>query len=286
MSQDTQLEIRQIRDQIIWLEGHPPVMLARDLAEIYQVTPKQIAEAVRRNPDRFPEDFVLRLTIEEWEKCSPHFEGSVSIKAFGEHNAPLAFTRNGANMLSACLKSKVAADRAIQIMRAFSAIEERVQQVPASGDLLLDSIRAMAQLREQQVETQKSLAAQSQTLNTHDQALADQGKKIKALATSHDEELRITPEQRQTINRVIDRLANARSAARKISIGEAYAGVRNGLRQRLGYDSISGISRAQYPMALDLLQVQLAREEAAAGQARLKLVKTKVLKSKEPWSDL
>src|SRR3972149_10968798 len=57
--------IQQIRDQIIRLEGRPPVMLAKDLAEIYQVTSRQITQAVRRNPDRFPEDFVFQLTEEE-----------------------------------------------------------------------------------------------------------------------------------------------------------------------------------------------------------------------------
>src|SRR3972149_12050457 len=57
--------IQQIRDQIIRLEGRPPVMLAKDLAEIYQVTSRQITQAVRRNPDRFPEDFVFRLSKDE-----------------------------------------------------------------------------------------------------------------------------------------------------------------------------------------------------------------------------
>jgi len=59
------LAIQQIRDKIIRLEGRPPVMLTRDLAELYQVTSRQITQAVRRNPERFPEDFVFRLSKDE-----------------------------------------------------------------------------------------------------------------------------------------------------------------------------------------------------------------------------
>lgn len=117
------LTIQQIQRNIISLPGRPPFMLVRPLAEVYETEPKQITQAVRRNPDRFPDDFCFELSKEEIGRLqneaivsNQHFNG----KLFG-------FSRMGANMLSAVLKTPVAASRSVQIMRAFSTIEERVQ---------------------------------------------------------------------------------------------------------------------------------------------------------------
>lgn len=283
---EEQLAVRQIQDQIIRLGGRPPAMLVKNLAEIYQVDPKQIVRAVSRNPDRFPEDFVFRLTAEEWGKCSRQNDPSAPVKVFAPHNAPLAFTREGANQLSSCLRSKVAAERSIQIMRAFSAIEEQIQQFQGSGDMLLDSIRAMAQLRERQIETQKALAAQAQTLATHDQALADQGRKLRAIAASQEEALPLTPEQEKTLMNLTERLITARSAVKKISAGEAAKALYPWIKARLGIRTYKTVSQAQYPMARELLETQIQREEAALGQGTLKIVKARALKPKGPWSDI
>lgn len=115
--------VQRIEDQILQLKGRPPVMLTKDLAEVYQVTAKQVTQAVRRNPDRFPEDFVFELTHEEISGLQN--EARLSTQATEKI---LAFTREGANMLSACLKSKIAAERAVQIMRAFSSIERSIDE--------------------------------------------------------------------------------------------------------------------------------------------------------------
>lgn len=264
MAEETGLAIQKIRDQIIRLEGRPPVMLARDLAEIYQVNPKQITEAVRRNPDRFPDDFVFRLT--EGEISALKNEDRLSMQVT---EAPLAFTREGANQLSGCLKSKVAAERSIQIMRAFSVIEERAQQVQGSGDILLDSIKALGQLREHQIETQKALAAQAQTLTTHDRALATQSNQIKAIAATQDSELRLTAEQEKNLNALVNRLITTRAFARKRTARDVAPSIWSWLKTRMGIRTLAGMSRAQYPVAADLLRSQITREEAEVGQVNL-----------------
>lgn len=151
-----QLTLQQIQNRIIRLPNRPPAMLASDLAAIYEAEPRQIAQAVRRNPERFPEpEFCFRLTDEEWASLRSQNVTSNQKQVFvgplaemfprveilksqnvisshgGERKAPLALTRLGANMLSAVLKTPVAAARSVQIMRAFSALEEAASAAPA-----------------------------------------------------------------------------------------------------------------------------------------------------------
>ena len=125
------LTVSAIQAKIIRLPQRPPFMLAKDLAEIYECNPEQIGQAVRRNPDRFPEDFCFILTAAEigslQNEGTPHLRGQAQARAF---------TRLGANMLSAVLKSKVAAARCVQIMRAFSALEEAVPAGAPEPDTL------------------------------------------------------------------------------------------------------------------------------------------------------
>lgn len=107
---------------IIELRGQR-VILDSDLAVIYQVATKRLMEQVRRNKTRFPSDFMFQLTREEWNFLKSQIATSerVSIK---KTKLPYVFTRNGANMVSAILKSPVAIHRSVQIMRAFSSLEE------------------------------------------------------------------------------------------------------------------------------------------------------------------
>jgi hypothetical protein len=131
------LTVSAIQAKIIRLPQRPPFMLTRDLAEIYESDPRQLAQAVRRNPDRFPEDFCFELSAEEvgrlQNEATPHLVGQ---------KRALAFTRLGANMLSAVLKSKVAAARCVQIMRAFSALEEAVPAgAPEPNTLSRETLR-------------------------------------------------------------------------------------------------------------------------------------------------
>jgi hypothetical protein len=115
--------VHSIQGKILSLPNRPPFMLTADLAEIYECDRKQISQAVLRNPERFPEDFCFDLTPEEIG-CLQN-EDIISNQHF--NGKQRAFTRHGANMLSTVLKSKVAASRAVQIVRAFSALEAAAQ---------------------------------------------------------------------------------------------------------------------------------------------------------------
>lgn len=121
-----ELTVRDIQNHIISLPNRPPAMLASQLASIYGVAAKRINEAVRRNQDRFPDDFCFRLTKEE-RLLLPKPQIEALGYAFGGH-LPWLFTRYGANQLSTVLKSPIAAQRSVQIMRAFTMMEESCQQ--------------------------------------------------------------------------------------------------------------------------------------------------------------
>lgn len=98
-------------------------MLDRDLAELYGVETKVLKQAVRRNIDRFPEDFMFELTFKEESFLRSQF---VTLKGKGKHSKYLsfAFTEQGVAMLSSVLNSKRAIDVNIAIMRAFVKMRE------------------------------------------------------------------------------------------------------------------------------------------------------------------
>ena len=94
------------------------IMIDRDLAELYGVETKRLNEAVKRNIERFPEDFMFQLTKEEFENWKSQFATSNSI-VMGARKRPYAFTEQGVAMLSGVLKSPTAVEANIRIMRAF-----------------------------------------------------------------------------------------------------------------------------------------------------------------------
>ena len=94
------------------------VMLDRDLAELYGVETKRLNEQVKRNIERFPEDFMFQLTKEEFENWKSQFATSNSV-VMGARKKTYAFTEQGVAMLSSVLRSKIAIEVNIRIMRAF-----------------------------------------------------------------------------------------------------------------------------------------------------------------------
>ncbi len=109
-----------IEQKILLLRGKK-VMLDKDLAELYGVETFNLNKAVKRNIDRFPEDFMFQLTNEEFENLIFHF----GISSWGgTRKLPYAFTENGVAMLSSVLNSKRAITVNIQIMRTFTKIRE------------------------------------------------------------------------------------------------------------------------------------------------------------------
>jgi len=110
-----------IETKIYLIRGHK-VMLDSDLAELYGVEVKQLKRQVRRNIDRFPEDFMFQLQKEEYESLRSHFG---TLKR-GEHAKylPYVFTEQGVAMLSSVLNSERAVQVNIAIMRTFVKIRE------------------------------------------------------------------------------------------------------------------------------------------------------------------
>ena len=145
------------------------VMLDRDLARLYGVETKRLNEQVKRNIERFPEDFMFQLTREEAESSRSQFatlneDGELSRSQFATLNGrghnikhlPYAFTENGVAMLSTVLRSQQAININIQIMRAFNAMRHFI------------ATNAQAFQRLEVIEhTQLSLVAHQEELAAH-----------------------------------------------------------------------------------------------------------------------
>ena len=100
-------------------------MLDRDLAELYGVETKRLKEQVRRNIERFPDDFMFELSKSEFSNWRSQFATSNSDK-IGLRYSPMAFTEKGVAMLSSVLRSKPAIQVNIQIMRAFTKMRQMI----------------------------------------------------------------------------------------------------------------------------------------------------------------
>jgi len=107
----------------IYLIRNQKVMIDSDLAELYGIETKILNKAVSRNVDRFPDDFMLHLTQEEWNSLRFHI-GTSKTGRGGRRYSPLVFTEQGVAMLSSVLTSKRAVQVNIQIMRAFVKLRE------------------------------------------------------------------------------------------------------------------------------------------------------------------
>ena len=115
-----QLEL--IQRKIYEIRGQK-VMLDRDLATMYGVETRALNQAVKRNMERFPEDFMFQLTDEETADWKSQIVMSNSIK-MGLRRNPYAFTELGVAMLSSVLNSKAAIQVNMGIMRAFVAVRQ------------------------------------------------------------------------------------------------------------------------------------------------------------------
>ena len=116
----------------IYVIRNQKVMLDRDLAELYQVETKQLKRQVKRNPERFPDDFMFELTKIEYENLRRQIGTS---SWGGEMYLPIVFTEQGVSMLSSVLNSKIAIAVNIQIMRIFTHVR---QMLSDNTELRLD----------------------------------------------------------------------------------------------------------------------------------------------------
>ena len=126
-------DIKQVSiEHLIYVFRGKQVMLDKDIAMLYSVETKRLNEQVRRNIERFPEDFMFQLTQNEFEILKSQFATSseydnlksqfVTSSWGGVRKRPFAFTENGIAMLSSVLRSPTAIEANIRIMRAFTSM--------------------------------------------------------------------------------------------------------------------------------------------------------------------
>ena len=138
-----------IERRILMLRGQR-VLLAADLAELYGVETKRLNEQVRRNAERFPEDFMYQLTAAEYDALRSQF---ATLKpGRGQHRKylPYAFTEHGALMAANVLNSPRAVEASVYVVRAFI----RLREVLLSNKELASKLEAL-----------------EKKLSTHDQAI-------------------------------------------------------------------------------------------------------------------
>jgi hypothetical protein len=135
-------------------------MLDSDLAEVYQVATKRLNEAVRRNRERFPEDFMFQLNHAELKNWRSQIATSNPAARMGIRRPPYAFTEHGVAMLSAVLNSGRAIHMSIVIVRAFVKLRELL----ANNKDLARSIEQIESAQKQHARTQEQ---QARTLQHH-----------------------------------------------------------------------------------------------------------------------
>jgi ORF6N domain len=112
--------VEQIESRMFLIRGQK-VMLSMHLAELYEVEPRILVRAVKRNIERFPEDFMFQLNTEEFA----NLKSQIGISSWGGvRTAPYAFTEQGVSMLSSVLRSTRAIQVNIEIMRAFVRLRQ------------------------------------------------------------------------------------------------------------------------------------------------------------------
>lgn len=171
-----------IKDVIYEVRGQK-VMLDYDLAAIYGVKTGTLNQAVKRNIDRFPSDFMFRITVEEWDDIlqkgmiSQFVTSSLSRRK--KTAPPYAFTEHGAVMLASVLRSPSAVQMSVMVTRAFIAMRQAISTM-LSMDLKMeqishkvDQLNAYVEeilhdqndINEQQEQTNNEIALQIEVIN-------------------------------------------------------------------------------------------------------------------------
>lgn len=117
----TLVEEQKILNRIYLIRGEK-VMLDRDLAELYKVETRALKQAVKRNKERFPKDFMFEMTSKETEGMVS--QNVIPSKSYFGGAKPFCFTEQGVTMLSCILNSKTAIEVNIRIIRVFTRLRE------------------------------------------------------------------------------------------------------------------------------------------------------------------
>ena len=167
-----------IQQKIFVIRGEQ-VMLDFDLAEMYGMETKALKQAVKRNMNRFPSDFMFQLTKEEFESLRSQFV--TSNKRGGTRYMPFAFTEQGVAMLSGILNSDIAIEMNIAIMRTFVAVRRLIASpaLPDSSpaeriEKLEQDVQALKEYMEEVFTDQNDINEDTRTqLELINQALAE-----------------------------------------------------------------------------------------------------------------
>jgi hypothetical protein len=183
-------KVTSIESEIYLLRGQR-VMLDSDLAAIYAVTTKQLNQQVKRNRNRFPEDFAFQLTVQELTSLRSQFVTSKG--RGGRRYRPWAFTEHGAIMLASVLNSDIAVQASLRVVRAFVRLREMVA--------------ANAQLAAKLEELERRL-------DSHDEAIVDLFAALKRLLEPTE-----APKRREIGFHVREKTARYRVYSSKSKIG-------------------------------------------------------------------
>lgn len=156
-SKEVSIPEELIERRIYLIRGHK-VMLDRDLAEIYGVETRALVQAVKRNLERFPEDFMFQLALDEASALRSQFVILEQGRGRYPKYAPYAFTELGVAMLSSVLRSDRAVRMNIVIMRAFVRLREMLATHK-------DLARAIDDIRSRQEEQGEQITAIIETIN-------------------------------------------------------------------------------------------------------------------------
>lgn len=184
------LEPTQVQQMIHVIRGER-VILDRDLARLYGVETKNLKRQVKRNLERFPSDFMIELTREEYNslRCQ---NGTIE-NGRGEHSKylPYAFTENGVAMLSSVLTSEVAIQINIQIMRAFTWMRQTLSAIAETTirqdhlELEVEQLKNYVEdILHDQNDTNEIVSAQMEAIN---ESLAELAVKVDSLTTKKRE---------------------------------------------------------------------------------------------------
>jgi len=138
------IPVERIQQCILYIRGEK-VMLDKDLAELYGVETKRLNEAVKRNIERFPPDFMFQLTDQKEKRLRSQIATSKESRGGARYN-PYAFTEQGVAMLSSVLRSKQAVAVNIAIMRTFV----QLRRILADNALLRKKIESLEKKYDEQ----------------------------------------------------------------------------------------------------------------------------------------
>ena len=193
-------QTENIKEAIYEIRGQK-VMLDYDLATIYGVRTGTLNQAVKRNIDRFPDDFMFKLTEKEWDELDCNILNSnmrsqsvtASANRRNKSNPPYAFTEHGAVMLASVLRSPSAVQMSVMVTRAFIAMRQaittmlsvdlKVEQIAHKVDQLNAYVEELLHdqndINDQQEQTNNEVALQIEAINDALDQLRDEKAKTR-----------------------------------------------------------------------------------------------------------